>query len=70
MLPLFGMLGVGFGVIASVMAFLITYGEYVHHYAETRTPRRIALQAAVVTFAFFVLASVVVGYILTLLVTW
>lgn len=32
-----------FGSLGAAMAHLITYNEYVHHYADSREPRKMAL---------------------------
>jgi len=39
-----------FSVLGSIMAFLITYEEYTHHYADKRRPFRHAMQTAIFTF--------------------
>jgi len=59
-------LGIGgvFGAIAGLMAYLITYGEGTHHYPTKKEPRKLALEAAVFTFIFFFLISLLAGYIL------
>ncbi len=51
-------------LLASVMAFLITYNEYTQHYVENQTPLRIALQTAFFTFCVFLMLSLVVGFFL------
>ncbi len=57
-------IGLFFSVFASLMAYLITYREYQHHYPTSREPRRIAVEAAVVVFLFFVGFSLLAGYML------
>ena len=59
-------LGLGLGLtlapLAGLMAFLITYEEYRHHYPGDRRPAlRAGLQAGGVTFLVFFLISVMVG---------
>jgi hypothetical protein len=56
-------LGIGLilSPIAAIMSYLITYDEYLHHYPDKGTPRRIALQAAALTFFLFVLLSAAIG---------
>ena len=44
-----------FSLIAAVMAFLIVYDEYRHHYEEGKTPLKMGLRAALVTFILFIL---------------
>ena len=46
------------------MAFLITYHEYLRHYPSKEKPLKIALEAALFTFAFFVIVSIVIGFVL------
>ena len=55
------LIGLFFSPIAGLMAFLITYHEYQRHYADKQQPLRIALEAALFTFAFFMIVSVVIG---------
>jgi len=50
-----------FSVLGSIMAFLITYEEYSHHYADKKKPFQHAMQAAIFTFVvllFLVILSV------------
>lgn len=60
-------LGIGgiFGFFAALMAYLITYNEWVHHYPTKKEPRKMALEAAVFTFIFFFIISLIAGYVLT-----
>jgi hypothetical protein len=60
-LRFFALIGVIFGVLAAMMAFIITFGEYTHHYPDARTPRRLAMEAALVTFVFFLLMAMLAG---------
>lgn len=53
-----------FSPFASIMAYLITYGEYAHHYPDKMKPVKLAIQAAVATFAFFVVLALVIGFLL------
>jgi uncharacterized BrkB/YihY/UPF0761 family membrane protein len=53
-----------FSPLASVMAFLITYGEYSHHYPDKRKPIKLATEAALVTLVFFIVLSFVIGFLL------
>ena len=64
--PLYNLfLGIGgvFGFIAGLMASLITYNEYMHHYQTKKEPREVTLEAATVAFFFFLMA-LFVGYVL------
>ena len=42
-----GILGLVFGLLAALAAFLITSQEYMHHYPDPRVPLRIATLAGV-----------------------
>ena len=57
-------LGVLFAVLASLMAFLITYNEYAKHFEDKRRARRDALRTGLVTFLFFCTLVFVAGIIL------
>jgi len=58
------LIGLVFSPIAGLMAFLITYHEYQRHYADKQQPLRIAFEAALFTFVFFMIISAVIGLIL------
>jgi H+/Cl- antiporter ClcA len=57
-------IGVIFGAIAALMAYLITYNEWMHHYPTKKKPRKMALEAAIFAFIFFFLMSLFSGYVL------
>ncbi len=59
------LLGLVFSPLAAAAAFLITYDEYIHHYPDKKEPLKLALQAALFTFAVFVIISLVIGYFLS-----
>ena len=59
------LIGLVLSPIAGLMAFLITYHEYQRHYADKKQPLRIALEAALFTFAFFMFASALIGFVLS-----
>lgn len=65
--PLYNLfLGIGgvFGAIAGLMAYLITYNEWMHHYPTKKEPRKMAWEAAIFAFTFFFLVSLFAGYVL------
>jgi hypothetical protein len=62
--PIILLIGLVFSPIAAMMAFLITYGEYQHHYPDKATPRKLALEAAVGAFIFFLALSIIIGWLL------
>jgi hypothetical protein len=53
-----------FSPLASAMAFIITYGEYLHHYPDKKQPMKLAIEAALVAFAFFIGLSFLIGFLL------
>jgi hypothetical protein len=53
-----------FSPLASAAAFMITYGEYLHHYSDKMKPRKLAAEAAITTFIVFLVLSFVVGFLL------
>ena len=61
---LFVIIGGSFGFLGALMAYLITYNEWVHHYQTKKEPRKMALETAVFVFIFFFLLSLIGGYIL------
>ena len=60
-LRFFALLGGVFGVLAALMAYVITFGEYSHHFPDAKMPRRLALEAALVAFAVFMLLALMAG---------
>jgi hypothetical protein len=54
-----------FALIAAVMAYLISYDEWTHHYSTKKEPRKIALEAAIFTLIFFTAIIFFSVYILT-----
>jgi len=50
--------------MAALMAFLITYQEYTHHYSDKREVRKIAFKAAAFTLVFFLIAGLLLGIVL------
>lgn len=57
---LFVCLGVLFGAVASPMAYIIFYQEYIHHLTEQQA-RATALRAAVTAYAFIVAVATASG---------
>lgn len=60
----FLIVGVTFGILAALIAFLITYLEYRKHKFEGWQLWREALTVAVVTFVIFLSLSFLIGYVL------
>ncbi len=66
-LPLLLALGTLFGALAAACAYLITYAELQRRFLRPdQNPRQMALKTAAVTFLFFVVAAVVLSFILPL----
>ncbi len=59
------LIGSVIGLFAGLLAFLITYEEYVRHYPVGNKPLRLALEAAVFAFFVFLALSIVTGFVLT-----
>lgn len=53
----------GIGIIAGLMAYVIHYKEYQHHFRGSR-PARESFKSALVTFSFFFLLSIAIAIIL------
>jgi len=62
--PITLIIGLTFSPIAAIMAFLIAYNEYQHHYSTKIKPRKMALEVAIVTFVFFLVLSIIIGWLL------
>ena len=56
-------LSVMVSVFAAVCAFVISYGHYQHQFMDTYKPMRLALQAAAVTFLFFMAATAALPWV-------
>ena len=57
-------IGLIFSPIGAVMAFLITYEEYTHHYADQRKIFRQAVKTAVFTFFVLLAVTIIAGLFL------
>jgi uncharacterized membrane protein len=57
MITLF-VIGLFFSLMASIMAFIITYREYTHHYLDKQDTFNTSFKAAVYTFAVFIVLSI------------
>jgi len=51
-------------LLAAVMAFLITYEEYSHHYPDKQKVLKTALEAAIFTLLFFLVLGLLLAIIL------
>jgi len=61
-------LGAAFGLLAAACAFVISYGEYKRNWSFRGSAGMMALRSAVVTFVFFFLAAIALGFIFELVV--
>ena len=59
-------IGAVFGLLAAACAYVISYNEYRQRMLRLdQNPRRMALQTAVATFVFMLLAAVVLSFVLS-----
>ena len=64
MLALSIVIGIVFGFIAALMAFVITWHEYKKHKFTGKRLFKEAFQSAIFTFAVFLILSFIIGFIL------
>lgn len=65
LLSFFLFIGLIFGLLAALMAFLITYNEYSRHYHDNRAPLAASLRTALFAFVVIFAVTAVAGYALT-----
>jgi K+-sensing histidine kinase KdpD len=53
-----------FGFMAAVMAYLISYMEYQHHFIDKGDARKMAIKTGRFTFGFFLFLGVVLALLL------
>jgi len=58
------LIGALFSSIAAIMAYLITYSEYRHHYTENRLVIKNSLISAFITLSVFLVLSLLVSVII------
>uniref|UniRef100_A0A7V3JA16 G-protein coupled receptors family 1 profile domain-containing protein n=1 Tax=candidate division CPR3 bacterium TaxID=2268181 RepID=A0A7V3JA16_UNCC3 len=58
-----------FVLIGSIIAYLITYNEYMRHYQTKKEPRKIALEAAVFAFVLFNIISIFIIFFIIFVLT-
>jgi len=54
-------LGLFFSPFAAIMAGIITYSEYLHHFPDNKEPKRMAIQTGIFTFIIFMVISLLIG---------
>jgi H+/Cl- antiporter ClcA len=57
-------IGIVFGLLAALMAFVITWHEYEKHKFTGKRIFKEAFQSAIFTFAIFLLLSILTGFFL------
>ena len=60
--------GLACSIIAGLMAFVITYNEYSHHFAEKKDAVKESIEAGVVTFVFFNLLTAAIAFLISYLI--
>lgn len=60
-MKLFAFIGILFGALASPMAYIIFYREYIHRFEHVRA-RSLALRGAIVVFLFFLAFAIASGF--------
>jgi len=63
MLTFLLLIGTLFGALAGLSAFLITWSEYEKHQFTRQRLWRESLSMAVFAFAFFLLVTLIIGYV-------
>ena len=58
-------IGLALGLVAALMAFLITYGEYSRHFMTKSRARKISFETAFVVFAVFFIITIIAGLVLS-----
>ncbi|MHB8362589.1 MAG: hypothetical protein ACYDBX_03140 [Patescibacteria group bacterium] len=57
-------IGIVFGILAGIMASLITYGEYKRHFINSKRPLKEAIKMGIFTFVFLLLLLLIIGLII------
>lgn len=58
-------IGLAYSALASVMAFLITFNEYSHHFVEKRQAVKHGLEVALTAFVFFAIVTLALAFLLS-----
>jgi hypothetical protein len=64
--PIFFVIAIGlvFGLVGALMAFLITYGEYSRHFMAKKRALKISLETAFVMLGIFITIALIVAFLL------
>ncbi|NMB56575.1 hypothetical protein GYA19_01390 [Candidatus Beckwithbacteria bacterium] len=57
-------IGLIFSPLAAIMAFIITYQEYSHHFSDKKEPLKLSSQAALMTLIFFLILCLIIGLLI------
>lgn len=57
-------ISLAFGIVAGLMAYVIAYGEYVHHFPDKRKARVMACESGLIAFLFFVVLGLAMAWVL------
>jgi H+/Cl- antiporter ClcA len=60
----FVLIGIIFGALSFLFAYLITYNELIRHYPTKKEPKKMAKEIGIFAFIFFFGLSVLIGYLL------
>ncbi|MCL4393190.1 hypothetical protein M1145_03575 [Patescibacteria group bacterium] len=60
--PIFIVIGIIFAPIAGILAFIISFEEYKHHYTNIKDSLKIPLQIALITFLFFIFIFLILSF--------
>ncbi len=63
--PITLLIGIVFAPLAALCAYIITYGEYQHHYPNNEMPKKLAMEAAIGTLILFLVLSIVIGWFMS-----
>jgi len=58
-------IGLIFSLVAALMAFLVTYGEYSRHFMAKSRALKISIETASVIFAVFFIITIIAGLVLS-----
>jgi small neutral amino acid transporter SnatA (MarC family) len=64
-MKIFLVIGLVFSPLAAMCAFIITYGEYSHHYPTKKEPLKLAWEAAIFTFIVFMVFILGAGFFIS-----
>jgi len=66
-IKIIALIGTVFTSIASIIAFMITYQEYSHHYPTRKEPLKLASETDIFTFLVFSILTILAGLCINLM---